>query len=114
MHELLSSCGCVQLPLLHTQFNTTFFGFDETAGRFAQVSIDTCKHCGSHWLHYAYEIEGISYSGKWFRVPITAKDIVLITPMNAAAFLCNQPWYFYGGSYFNSTGAKSSVPLTQL
>ena len=30
----------------------------------------------------------------------------VLTPYAAAEFIKSQPWYFYGGSYFRTTGKK--------
>ena len=53
------------------------------------------------------EYEAFTASGRWFRGILSEKDALTITPENAIAYLESLPWYFAGGSYFQSTGFKT-------
>ncbi len=84
------------------------FGMDR---RYAQVTIEKCRECGSLWLQYLYEHEAISGSGRWYRGEITAEQQQSITADNAKSVLESLPSYFYGGSYYFDTIARSSGPI---
>ena len=79
-----------------------------TNGRYGEVTLLTCVHCGTKWLHYLVEYEAFTASGRWFRAPISEEAIATITPEQAVPFLEQQPWHFLGGSYFRSRGRRSS------
>lgn len=84
---------------------------DESQGRFGEVSVETCRACGRHWLRYFLEYEAFSKSGRWYRGLISEDVAHTVTPSSAVAILENLDWYFYGGSYFDTAGKKGSGPL---
>jgi hypothetical protein len=98
-------------PLTSTDFERRYLGVDATGGRFADVSIDCCRHCGQRWLEYFYEIEAFSRSGRWYRGAITAAQAGAVTPETAPAVLAALPWHLYGGRHFDSTGSRRDAPL---
>ncbi len=89
-------------PFSYLNYETIELGIDETNGRFAEVSIQTCKHCGTKWLNYFVEIEGFSSSIKWFKAKIEASFLDEITPENAVENIEKADWHFYGGSYYGT------------
>jgi len=105
------ACRCNTPPIDHRDFESRELGIDETRGRFAEVGIERCRHCGQHWLRYRYEIEGISRSGRWYRGAIEPAQAESVTPAAALNMLSRLAWYLYGGSYFGSTGMRSDTPL---
>jgi hypothetical protein len=104
-------CRCVAPPLNHLDFSRTDIGMDPAHGRFADVSIDRCKQCGSLWLAYQYELEALSRSGRWYRGLITPAQAEHVAATSALAILAALPWYLYGGGYYDSSGRRSNGPL---
>ena len=98
-------------PFHYTDFDSDPVGVDPTKGRFGEVSIETCRHCGAKWLRYFVEHEGFSESGRWYRGLVTDEQARSVTPEGALAVLEALPWHFYGGSYFRTTGRKGSGPV---
>lgn len=91
-------------PFAYKDFEIRSIGTDSTNGRYGEVSVHTCKKCNSLWLHYIVEYEAFSKSGRWFKGLITEKEIETMTPEKAIKYIESLDWYFYGGSYFDSTG----------
>jgi len=106
-----AQCQCMTPPLDYRGFVREALGVDEGGGRYADVAIERCKYCGRPWLHYHYEIEAFSGSGRWYRGLVTPEQAARATPHNALEILAGLPWYLYGGSYFETTGKRSDVPL---
>jgi hypothetical protein len=106
-----AECRCLTPPLDYRDYDPHDIGVDEARGRFAEVRIDRCRTCGREWLHYAYEIEGFSGSGRWYRGLVTPEQVGRATPQTALGMLAELPWHLYGGSYFGTTGRRCDVPL---
>lgn len=100
-------CECENPKANYLTFDSDFIGIDEKNGRYGEVSIKTCKKCGSKWLHYFVEYESFSRSGRWFRCAIDEKTVVKIEVANAENYLKNADLCFAGGSYFESNGFKN-------
>jgi hypothetical protein len=95
------SCDCMNPNgLSYGTFLSTWLGIDETNGRFGEVSIRQCHCCQRQWLHYFFEYEHLSQSGRWYRGIIDDEIVQVVTPENAVEILSNLEWHFYGGSYF--------------
>ncbi len=107
-----TSCACMIPPFQHSDFESTPIGVDQTHGRYGEVSLKRCKSCGQWWLHYLFELEAFTESGRWFRGMISEEEAKKITPEAAIPFLENMDWYFYGGSYFRTTGKKRSGDIS--
>lgn len=97
-----SDCICHKPPFSYLNYDTIELGIDKTNGRFGEVNLQTCKHCGTQWLNYFIENEGFSSNIKWFKAIIIEDMIPFITPENAISYLEKREWYFYGGSYYGS------------
>lgn len=80
----------------------------DTGNSIAEISLQTCKHCGNVWLKYLIEDPSRSGSRRWWRVLVPASQVPGITADNAKAFIQNQTECSVGGSYFGSTGSKIS------
>lgn len=98
-------------PFHYTDFESEFVGVDKTNGRFGEVSIETCKTCGSKWLRYFVVYEAFTASGRWYRGLLSQKILNSLTPEGAVEALAGLPWHFYGGSYFETTGRKGAGPI---
>jgi hypothetical protein len=98
-------------PFDYRDFETESLGVDMTNGRHGEVTVETCKACGSVWLRYLVEYEFFSESGRWYRGPVTWEMVESLKPEQAPELLSSMPWYFYGGSYFRTTGCKGSGRL---
>jgi hypothetical protein len=103
MHQ----CACMSPRCRHDAYDETDVGRDETNGRFGDVTILRCKHCGNIWLKYQVEYEAFTKSGRWFLGLISDETSKLITAENAIAALDSLDWRFMGGSYFESAGFKT-------
>jgi hypothetical protein len=103
-------CGCLSPPFPYDAFDTHPVGTDHAGGRFADVSVAACRICSREFLHYAWEIEGISRSGRWARAPLP-----LLHPRPSASeaphVLSLAPFHYVGGSYFASMGTLQPRPL---
>jgi len=104
----MAECRCMSPPFDFLDYDSEPLGIDEANGRLGEVSGETCKACGRQWLHYFVEYEAFSKSGRWFRGLATAEMLRSLRPETAVALLESLPWYFYGGSYFGTTGRKGS------
>ncbi|MBD2701367.1 hypothetical protein IC229_12010 [Spirosoma sp. BT702] len=96
-------CKCHKPPIYYGDYTSTFVGVDETNERFADVAIETCRHCGTAWITYQVESEAFERSGRWFRGILTAAKQE-IRPEDVVTYLEQLDWYIYGGSYFGSSG----------
>lgn len=92
------------LPIHYTTYESRPLGIDDTNGRYADVTLNTCVHCGKVWVKYHVEFESFSYSGRWYMGEVTEEVLKTLTPENTVAYLESLPHYFYGGSYFKSPG----------
>ncbi|MBL8018659.1 MAG: hypothetical protein JNM27_03260 [Leptospirales bacterium] len=99
-------CACFEPDARYTEFEkeTVHIGTDPTRGRFGDTQVRTCASCARLWVHYQVEYEGYSASGRWFRTLIPADAVPLLNPFSSVAFIENSPWFFYGGSAYDSTG----------
>lgn len=104
-------CACMTPSFPHDGFERQFVGVDDGGGRFAEVSVERCRRCGQRWLRYAFETEGFSRSGRWYRGAVTAAQAKRVSAASAIVVLANLPWHFYGGSYFATTGVRSEAPV---
>ena len=104
----MSECLCMTPPFYYIDYETTPLGVDMTKGRHGEVTVETCRACGSLWLRYFIEWEWLSESGRWFRGLVTPEMIESLKPEDAPELLASLPWYFYGGSYFRTLGRKGS------
>jgi len=107
----MSECRCMTPPFDFLDYDSQSLGVDETNGRFGEVTIETCKACGSKWLHYSVEYPSFSESGRWYRGLVTPEIFKLITPERAPELLASLPWHFSGGSYFRTTGRRGTGPV---
>lgn len=107
----MSDCRCFNPPFHYADYVKEPVGTDTTNRRYGEVSLETCRHCGTRWLHYLVEYEAFTGSSRWFRGLITEQDLARITPEGAVPFLESLPWYFEGGSYFDSRGRRGSGPV---
>lgn len=101
-------CICYKPPLSYKDFDSSFFGVDETNGRFATITIDICIHCKTKWVNYLVEVESISNSSKWYRGIISKDFENIIEPENVIKYLETLEFYIFGGSYFSSIGQYGS------
>jgi hypothetical protein len=109
--EGVESCTCFQPPFAYKQFDRTHLGVDPQQGRYADVSLDRCHTCGRLWLHYHFEFEAETASGRWYR-GLLPWDIALnVAAPTSASVLEGLPWYFAGGSYFGGKIHKASGPF---
>lgn len=75
--------------------------------RGGEVSVVTCTLCGTSWLHYLIEQEAFTASGRWYR-GLLSSSAPSVAPNTAVEYLESLPWYFAGGSYYNSSGFRRS------
>lgn len=94
---------CCKPPFNYKKYTKSHIGIDDTNGTFADVTIEECTICGTLWVKYAFEIEGISRSGQWYRAQISKEKVRKITAHTALSYIENCDDYYYGGSYFDST-----------
>ncbi len=90
-------CKCMALDYVKWDFDEKSLGMDRN---WADVALRTCRGCGRLWLHYHYENEAFSKSGRWYRGVVSAKAAQTIGAEDALKLLAKLDWYIYGGSYF--------------
>jgi hypothetical protein len=98
-------------PFHYLDYDTVSLGIDGTKNRGGEVTVETCKACGSRWLRYFVEYEAFSQSGRWYRGLVTEEMLESLKPEQAAELLASLPWHFYGGSYFRTLGRRGSGPI---
>ena len=104
----MSSCLCHTLPPYYTNYHYSYWGQDDTNGRFADISRMECIHCGTIWLKYHVEFESFSYSGRWYMGIVTPEILETLSPGTVVDYLEHLDRYIYGGSYFKSPGLWGS------
>jgi hypothetical protein len=106
-----AECTCMRPAFDYRDFDRAELGVDPANGRFGDVSLQRCRHCGRAWLHYHYEVEAFSRSGRWYRGLLSEEQAARATADNALRVLAELPWHHYGGSWFETTGRRSDLPL---
>ena len=107
-----SSCRCHEIGInASNQGEEQHLGVDETAGRFADVTLQRCAICGTLWLHYRVEYEGFSGSGRWGMAQIDEATAAIMTPEAAADYIDRRAWCVIGGSFWDSAGKRLKGPL---
>lgn len=104
----MSACRCITPPFHRDDFESEAIGIDMTNLRFGEVSVETCKACGSKWLQYFVEYEAFTASGRYFRGIASLEQLQGLTPERAATVLADMTWYFRGGSYYRTPGERAS------
>ena len=102
------ACKCATPPFWYLDYETAELGDDEHC---AEVTLDTCKHCGQVWLKYLIEEAHFSRSGRWWRIALSDEQLSQVTAGNARELIEHQAWAFVGGSYFDSPGRKVDAPI---
>jgi hypothetical protein len=103
-----ASCRCTTPPFSASEFATRELGTDAEG---AEVSIDTCRHCGRDWLRYLVEEPHHSRSGRWWRVAVPASMAPTLRAAQARGYIQLQVDGFVGGSYFDSAGRAITGPI---
>jgi len=104
----MAECLCFSPPFEFKNFDERHIGTDD---RYGEVSVHTCKKCGSTWLHYYLVHEAYTESGRWYRGLITEDMAGVMKPETAVSILENLEWHFVGGSYYRSCGKKITGPI---
>ncbi len=58
-------CKCMTPPFDYRDFDSVPLGIDMTKGRHGEVTVETCKTCGSVWLRYFVGFAGAFRVGCW-------------------------------------------------
>lgn len=105
----MSECRCMNPPFYYLDFESISLGEDETDKvNSTEVTIETCKSCGSKWLRYFFEHPLFAHSATWYRGLITDEIARSVRADNAIALIESLEWYFRGGSFYKSDGEKCS------
>jgi hypothetical protein len=102
------TCACAEPPFHYLNFERVALGMDPFH---AEVSIDTCKRCGTPWLVYLIEQEHHTGSGRWWRVALSSEMGKGPTVAEARSIVEQASWCFVGGSFYNSTGHRVNAPI---
>lgn len=106
----MSDCKCMSPPFTHTDYDIEEIGCDEEEGRYGDVALWTCRECGAEWLRYFVEYESFTGSGRFFMGLIPESRRREVKPENAIRILDALPWRFIGGSFFGSSGMRTTRP----
>jgi hypothetical protein len=102
-------CHCMNPPFYHLDFESISLGEDVTDKvNSSEVTIETCKSCGSKWIRYFFEHPLFGHSGTWYRGLITEEMASSVRAENAIALVESLEWYFRGGSFYKSQGERCS------
>lgn len=100
-----TNCVCMHPPLHFEDFDVQPLACSgEEPPHGGEVSVETCRHCGTKWLKYFVEYPAFTASGRWCRGAVTNEELAYLSPASSLSFLEGLPWYLYGGSFFKSTG----------
>jgi hypothetical protein len=100
-------CTCQHPPFNFKDYERVELGEDAYG---AEVSLSTCKRCGTVWLNYLIEQPHYSHSGRWWRAEVGAENEPNISVAAAKGYIESQTNIFVGGSFFNSTGHSIKGP----
>ena len=106
--KMQRSCQCKRPPFHYVDYDTVQLGED---ARGAEVSLETCRHCGAVWLKYLIEEPYYSRSGRWWRVELPPESKEVPSAAEAREFIERQSGGFVGGSFFNSQGHAIVAPI---
>ena len=95
----------------HAEVTQTCLGEDPTGGRYADVHLETCAHCGTRWLHYAFTLEFETRSARWYRGRLRADRGAELEAATAARLLESLPHYVAGGDWYGGVEQVRSGPL---
>lgn len=104
----MTECTCQNPPFYYLDFDEIDLGWDP---RYGEVSIQTCKKCGTKWVKYLIEEEHHSKSGRWWRAQISNEDNLALTAGNAKEYVERQEWCFVGGSFYEVGIHKIMKPI---
>jgi hypothetical protein len=107
-------CGSGKMPYLASDFETRLVGIDEANARFAEVSVWRCRSCNQAWLHYFFEYETHTGSGRWYMVVLSAEEADSVTAENAVGVLLGKPWHIRGGRHFGDAVGRYAFPVQIL
>jgi hypothetical protein len=108
----MTECKCLNAgPQRPDISDERYVGCDETAGRFADVTLRRCSLCRRLWLRYAVAYEAFSASGRWAEAPIGNDIGATMTATAAAAFLDQAEGAVFGGSYHGHGGRRGCGPF---
>lgn len=104
----MPECQCLNPPFDRDTFTWKEIGIDLTNWRYGEVKLATCNKCGSLWVRYFVEFESFSSSGRWYMGQISKETSEIVKPENAVEIINSLEWHFYGGSYYYSTGKRTT------
>jgi hypothetical protein len=102
-------CTCRRPPFRFTDDETVQLGEDS---RGAEVTLSTCKACGTAWLTYRIDEPHHRRSGRWWRVETAPADARAMSPAAARDYVERCAAGFVGGSFFDSHGRAIAAPIT--
>ena len=105
---MTTPCRCRTPPFHHADYERLDLGTD---GLDAVVSVQTCRACGTEWLHYLIEQEHLTAAGRWWRVELLDPLDPILSASTARDYIERQPEGFAGGSHFASTGHRILAPI---
>jgi len=103
------ACVCMTPPFSYLDFKSRDLDPDAFG---AEIWLDQCKKCGSHWLVYLVEWAHYRQSGHWWRAPISAQAAAAISAEEARRFIESLEWCYVGGSYYEQDIHKVYAPIT--
>jgi hypothetical protein len=100
-YQVKKLCPCFNLKDFAKQVKNIKSVTDSFYG---EIDLSQCKKCRRYWIKYFYEQESFTKSGRWYRGLIDSERIHVLDPEAVEAYFENLDWYYYGGSFFGSTG----------
>ena len=103
-------CACLDPECSFDAFHETDIGSVLSGWQSFNVSLFDCRHCGSRWMHCAKVEQDDAPIRRWYRGPLSARQLRTVSAENALAILAGLPWYFYGGTEFETAGDQGLGP----
>ena len=103
-----ADCPCLKPEYDHAAYESRYLGMDRRY--YGDVHVQVCRRCARIWLHYHYENEAFSESGRWYRGLISQKTLDVLTAENALEILSKLDWHYCGGSWYGGKVIRSSGP----
>ncbi|MEZ5115846.1 MAG: hypothetical protein R2737_06220 [Candidatus Nanopelagicales bacterium] len=102
-------CDCVLAIHRVDLLDREYLGMDDD---FGEVSVETCRHCGTRWVEYLLEDEYETASGRWWRAPFDPADGPRPTTLTARSYLESRDWRIVGGSAWGGRVHVVRGPVT--
>ena len=104
---MLLRCACKNPPFYYQDYEIVSLGEDGQG----EITLETCKTCGTFWLKYLIEDPHFSDSSRWWRAEVANNEISSISVGYAKEYIESQDQCFAGGSFYQEGIHKKYKPI---